>query len=291
MSSARAIPSRSRRPRLRSGRVRGLRAGAASVLAALALSAPATGDFSTAAGMEDPGAAVTPAARADYFLLAPAAVGRADGAGPAPGFAVVAQRRLLRAGETFLEREVQFKEEHLQVLHTERARGTRRTLTWRELQPGGARTWIAEWDVRGGEGRILGYGWRRPVHETFEAPEGLVGPLELLERLRAAPDAALQRDAWVIDPLAATTVRVRVDVAPSGPAEGRRIRVTREDTTLVVGASLDADGRGLDALRFSGSGAVARPVPRDEFERRFGTWNRPRVPSHERALAGVRAAR
>ena len=264
-------------------------------LAAAAVAAP---DFQRRASMTDAGVgrALAPAegrrhlARAEAFLLAPERPERNVGR-DAEGLAVLAQHRLVVGDVTLLEREVQFEEGHLRVLHTERIRGTRRTLTWRELRPDGARTWTAEWDVRGGEGRVVGYGWRRAVHETFVAPVGLLGPLEHLEGLRSGALPPLPFEAPVLDPLSASVEVLRTESAPAAAQGTRRLRVLRLDRTLQLEVTLGPVPGEIVALRFHDGDHVARPVSRDEFDRRHAAWNEPRVPAHERALAWIRSAR
>ena len=228
----------------------------------------------------------------EYFLLAPE-VKTVDGrpARSGGGLALIAQRRVVRGDERLLEREVLFEEGGLRVLHTERIRGNRRTLTYRELQPSGARTWLAEWDVSGGDGRILGYGWHRPTHERFVAHEGLVGPLELLENLRAAGPGQVADLAEVLDPLAANASQLKLEVMPGSGTQGTIVRAARSDGTLVVEARMEHGTRLLDSLRLTGGSRVAKAISRAEFEQRHALWNRPRVPAHERALAELSGRR
>jgi hypothetical protein len=219
----------------------------------------------------------------EYFLLAPEA-SEGDGAArpTGGGLALIAQRRVARRGDVLLEREVLFEEGGLRVLHTERIKGDRRTLTYREIQPSGARTWRAEWDAVGGRARVLGHGWHRPTHETFVAPAHLMGPLELLEQLRSGnADASAQ----VLDPLAATVSQLEVEVLPGTETNGPTLRATRPDGTHVLEFGTLDGTRELAFLRFTSGQRVASAIGEQEYERRFELWNRPRVPSHERVRA------
>ncbi len=234
-------------------------------------------------------ATAEPATDCEYFLLAPEA--RPGEAAPGPaggGLALIAQRRVVRGGTTLLEREVLFKEGSLRVLHTERLRGARRTLTYREIQPTSARTWVAEWTVDGGAGRILGHGWRRPTHESFMAPPGLVGPLELLEGLRSG---SMRGPMPVLDPLAAMGSQLTAEVLPGSEQGIDTFRATRRDGTLLVEAEASSGERALTCLRFATGLRAGRPISRVEYERRHELWNRPRVPAHERVRAQLLGTR
>lgn len=292
--------------------VRGL-AGSCAALLVVAVAPPVEGspDVVRRVEMADPGPAAAPTqtgqgwwsrlvealvcapvTECEYFLLAPEV--KAGGEAPAAlggGQALIAQRRVVRGTERLLEREVLFEEGSLRVLHTERIKGQRRTLTYREIQPTGARTWLAEWDVRGGTGRVLGYGWHRPTHESFEAPAGLMGPLQMLEGLRANRGTSGRRDAMVLDPLAANTSQLTVEVLPGSETVPDTLRALRPDGTLVVEARARIGEGPLSSLRLTGGCRVARAISREEFERRHELWNRPRVPAHERALAALAGKR
>lgn len=226
-----------------------------------------------------------PETTCEYFLLAPEGSDGAGVEGPTGGgLALIAQRRVVRPTVTLIEREVLFEEGSLRVLHTERLQGRRRTLTYREIQPTGARTWLAEWTVDGGTGRILGHGWRRPTHESFVAPRGLVGPLELLEGLRSG---SARGPVQVLDPLAAKPSQLSAEVVPGSAPEIDTLRATRSDGTLLVEAGASAGERALSHLRFARGRRIGRPISREEYERRHELWNRPRVPAHERARAAL----
>ncbi len=226
-----------------------------------------------------------PVTTCEYFLLAPEGSEGEDVDGPTGGgLALIAQRRVVRPTVTLIEREVLFEEGSLRVLHTERLQGRRRTLTYREIQPTGARTWLAEWTVDGGSGRILGHGWRRPTHESFVAPRGLVGPLELLEGLRSG---SVRGPVQVVDPLAAKPSQLSAEVLPGSAPEIDTLRATRSDGTLLVEAGVSAGERALSHLRFARGQRIGRPISREEYERRHELWNRPRVPAHERARAAL----
>jgi|GEM_PF-3140738 len=230
-------------------------------------------------------AASVPITECEYFLLAPESSEGDEPTGPTGGgLALIAQRRLSRPGETLLEREVLFEEGSLRVLHTERIEGERRTLTYREILPSGARTWLAEWRTGGGRARILGHGWHRPTHEAFVAPADLMGPLELLDELRSrAPGASVQ----VLDPLTAKASQLDVEVLPDSETGSRVLRATRSDGTLVLEAGTSGGATELAFLRFTRGQRVASAITREEYERRFELWNRPRVPAHERVRAAL----
>ncbi len=225
-------------------------------------------------------ASTAPITECEYFLLAPESGEGEEATGPTGGgLALIAQRRVARPGDVLLEREVLFEEGSLRVLHTERIKGERRTLTYREIQPAGARTWQAEWSADAGRGRILGHGWHRPTHEVFAAPAELKGPLELLDDLRSgAPATAVS----VLDPLAAKVSQLEVDVMPGSETGSRVLRATRSDGTLALEVGTCEGATELGFLRFTRGQRVARAITREEYERRFELWNRPRIPAHER---------
>ena len=254
-------------------------------------SAPA-GDASLASGWLQrmiEAATAEPITECEYFLLAPEGNGGGDAVGPTGGGrALIAQRRIVRGSATLLEREVLFEEGSLRVLHTERIQGRRRTLTYREIQPAGARTWLAEWTVDGGAGRILGHGWRRPTHEPLIAPRGLVGPLELLEGLRAG---SARGPVQVLDPLAAKGSQLTAEISPGSRPGLETFRATRSDGTLLIEAEASAGARALTGLRFATGQRVGRPISRDEYERRHEMWNRPRIPAHQRVRAELLGTR
>lgn len=228
-------------------------------------------------------AVAVPITECEFFLLAPKSSGGEEATGPTGGgLALIAQRRVARPGEILLEREVLFEEGSLRVLHTERIKGERRTLTYREIQPAGARTWQAEWPAEGGRGRILGHGWHRPTHESFAAPAGLKGPLELLDDLRSGPTP---RTVGVLDPLAAKASQLEVVALPDSETGSRVVRATRPDGTLVLEVGTSDRTRDLGFMRFTRGQRVASAITREEYERRFELWNRPRIPAHERARA------
>ena len=228
-------------------------------------------------------ASTAPITECEYFLLAPESSEGEEATGPTGGgLALIAQRRVARPGDVLLEREVLFEEGSLRVLHTERIKGERRTLTYREIQPAGARTWQAERPAEGGRGRILGHGWHRPTHESFAAPAGLKGPLELLDDLRSGPTP---RTVGVLDPLAAKASQLEVVALPDSETGSRVVRATRPDGTLVLEAGTSDRTKELGFMRFTRGQRVASAITREEYERRFELWNRPRVPAHERARA------
>lgn len=228
-------------------------------------------------------AVAVPITECEFFLLAPESSEGEAATGPTGGgLALIAQRRVPRPGEILLEREVLFEEGSLRVLHTERIRGERRTLTYREIRPAGARTWQAEWRAEGGRGRILGHGWRRPTHESFAAPAGLKGPLELLDDLRSGPT---RRVVDLLDPLAAKASQLEVVAMPDSETGSRVVRATRPDGTLVLEVGTSERSKELGFMRFTRGKRVARAITREEYERRFELWNRPRIPAHERTRA------
>lgn len=230
-------------------------------------------------------ASTAPVTECEYFLLAPESGEGAEATGPTGGgLALIAQRRVARPGDVLLEREVLFEEGSLRVLHTERIKGERRTLTYREIQPTGARTWQAVWHTDGGRGRILGHGWHRPTHEVFEAPAELKGPLELLDDLRSGASAT---SVSMLDPLAARASQLEVEVLPGSETASRVLRATRSDGTLALEVGISEGVTGLGFLRFTRGQRVASAIEREEYERRFELWNRPRIPAHERVRAAL----
>ncbi len=228
-------------------------------------------------------ASTAPITECEYFLLAPESGEGGEATGPTGGgLALIAQRRVARPGEVLLEREVLFEEGSLRVLHTERIKGERRTLTYREIQPAGARTWQAEWHAEGGRGRILGHGWHRPTHEIFVAPAELKGPLELLDDLRSGVPAT---SVSMLDPLAARASQLEVEGLPGSETASRVLRATRSDGTLALEVGISEGVTELSFLRFTRGQRVASAITREEYERRFELWNRPRIPAHERVRA------
>lgn len=228
-------------------------------------------------------ASTAPITECEYFLLAPESGEGGEATGPTGGgLALIAQRRVARPGEVLLEREVLFEEGSLRVLHTERIKGERRTLTYREIQPAGARTWQAEWNAEGGRGRILGHGWHRPTHEIFVAPAELKGPLELLDDLRSGVPAT---SVSMLDPLAARASQLEVEWLPGSETASRVLRATRSDGTLALEVGISEGVTELGFLRFTRGQRVASAIKREEYERRFELWNRPRIPAHERVRA------
>ena len=89
----------------------------------------------------------------------------------------------------------------------------------------------------------------------------------------------------VLDPLAAKVSQLEVDVMPGSETGSRVLRATRSDGTLALEVGTCEGATELGFLRFTRGQRVARAITREEYERRFELWNRPRIPAHERVRA------
>ena len=229
-------------------------------------------------------------AAAEYFVLE-----RTTGEDVA-AVAVVAIRRLDGPDATLLEREIVFEEDGIRVLHTERIEGDMRRLVWREFLPSGTRSWMAEWRASGDRVQTIGYGWHRNVHEWIDGEAGMVGPLELLDRLRRT-DAESDVDSvtlfTMIDPTSAAVTNVIARTVDLVAGAERTVEVRRPDGSLVLDAVISeadaADGAepALSRLRFGEGHIAATPIREGDFHRRRARWKTDRTPAHEAILARI----
>lgn len=244
---------------------------------------------------------IGPPATSEYFLLGregerPDARRTDEDPDGVDAFAVVALRRLERPGALLLEREVVFAEGGVRLLHTESIEADKRRLVWREFLPTGARTWTAEWRIDGDQLRTIAYGWHRPVHEWIEGDVGMVGPLEMLDRMRRqqGPLHLVDGESFaVVDPSAATVSEASVRTVDSVEAtDAVASEIRRADGSLVLDAMLatpdaDASYAAIESLRFGEGRAVCTPVDENEFQRRRARWRVDVVPAHEAILARI----
>ena len=193
--------------------------------------------------------------------------------------AVVSTRAIVGPLRQVYERDTVFAETGLRLHHTEEVTliGGRRRLVWRELRPGGGRTWVVEWDSTGA--KSTGYGWKRPVHETQsrEEFERAVGPLELAYRLRTG-DRVPGGEVRVVDPAASGVAKAQIKCSETG------IRVDRSDSTLLFEL-------GTGTVRFQDGPWVSRAIDSREAEQRRERWIIPIRPAHETVLAAIRGTR
>ena len=223
----------------------------------------------------------------------PMGKGAIPGQVPATELAVVRLLRLDGGDYTLLEREIIFREEGWRLHQVERIEGSKRRLTWREIGPGGRRTWGANWDLDGDhagvQAKIVSYGWRRPVHTKLSGGAPLMGALEWLENRRAGGCAPA---VDLLDPLrhGARPLDSRViafeeratllaGLGLTGEQAAEALVVEAGDSTLVL--------HGSSLVAFSLAGGWARPISELEYERRAARWGfRPggRHPAVEAAM-------
>lgn len=224
------------------------------VCAALPLAAPAPPPGTAALALELPPVAV----RSEHFAVHRSALEPAAGAAASAPETIAVVRLVRLDGErrTLIERETTFRSEGWSVHHVDVLEGSLRRSTWRESGPSGRRAWTAEWDLAsrdaGREARVVGYGWRRPVHETIRGEAPLCGALERLEARRTA--LALPAAA-VLDPVAA-----RARCAGAEPAE--RAAVTPVELAGFEQAGARIVVEPIDAARYAElAGRFRRPDP------------------------------
>jgi len=185
--------------------------------------------------------------------------------------AVVRLLRLDAADHTLLERDVVWRVEGWRLHHTERLAGRARRLTWRELGPGGALAWTADWDLADRTGgrstNIVGYGWARPTHERTLAGAPWIGALEWLEAARAGALAELGPVAWLTPTRASSgTPRTAADAAP----------VTR--WPFVTAHAMGPEGRAtfaggaIESFELGSRDLRATPIAEVEYQRLVGLW-------------------
>jgi len=168
---------------------------------------PLTADEDPVISLQLPGPAFS---RVEYFLLERLPVELSGGSTLADPRAVIALRRVEHDGARTLERDVLFRAGGVRVLLDERNGNGLPRLVWRELRTSAevGRTWMAERDTTQGHVRTQRWGSRAPVHGRLPLEEGLLGPLELLERLREGQ--TWSTPVTILDPLGSGLSRLSV---------------------------------------------------------------------------------
>lgn len=148
--------------------------------------------------------------RVEYFLLERLPAELSGGSTLADPRAVIALRRVECDGALTLERDVLFRAGGVSVLLDERYGDGLPRLVWRELRTNAevGRTWMAERDTARGLVRTQRWGSRAPVHGKLPLEQGLLGPLEFLERLREGRDHPAP--VTILDPLGSDLSRLSV---------------------------------------------------------------------------------